>query len=155
MAVYQFVNDRVKALEASKMTYAVGKEVNVPRFAGMFEIEPYGFDMTVVFGGRVDNNRLLRWNDRIGAGPGPMVYQDDALAVGITGVRFVGVSIVGVARSAADDGRPLVETISFQARDMAPVYTRNLYSTIHEAPGAEPSAPVNTAPSPPTPTTNG
>lgn len=91
-----------------------------------FETKLSGFDINIVFGSNLNAGRSLRW---IGADEYSLDYTDGSYADGMvmqeqtgvpvsTGIKLVGVSIAGLAQPINDDGRPLVETYSFQAKDL-------------------------------------
>jgi hypothetical protein len=93
---------------------------------GIFETKLYGFDINIIFGSNLNAGRALRW---IGAddysldsldasyGDGWVVQNEDGVITS-TGIKLVGVSLGGLAKTINDDGRPLVETYSFQARNI-------------------------------------
>jgi hypothetical protein len=101
----------------------------IPSNRGIFETRPEGFDLTLIFGANLKSSMILRYLDgnsysveshdsNLADGA---VIQDAATQKGIiagTGIRLVGVSILGIGRSVNDDGRPIIETYSFQARDV-------------------------------------
>jgi hypothetical protein len=85
---------------------------------GIFETRPGGFNLTVVFGGDMRGSFALKYS-----GGGKYRFQESLQHTPVkrvpgTGITFVGTEIIGSARSVADDGRNVVETYTFQARDM-------------------------------------
>ncbi len=85
-----------------------------------------GFNLTIVFGADAKHTQTLRFNNtgqytRDGAVtsvpqfPGDL---DQAKRAPGTGIRILGVEIGTSAKSIGDDGRPLVETYTFQAKDI-------------------------------------
>ncbi len=95
---------------------------------GMFETKVEGFDLNIIFGANLNSGMTLRYmeddtwqNERDPHTYDGAVIQDEGNLAGIvpgTGIKLIGVSIMGIARSVNDDGRPIIETYTFQARDV-------------------------------------
>lgn len=110
---------------------------------GAFETKLHGFDINITFGSNLNAGRALRW---IGAdeysldsleasyGDGWVVQEQDGVSVS-TGIKLIGVSLAGLAKTINDDGRPLIETYSFQAKDI--VVLRNIDSVSSQTSTAE------------------
>lgn len=92
----------------------------------IFETRLDGFDIHITFGSNLSAARSLRWigsdeydlqgiDAQYGEG---RVVQEPAGILASTGLKIKGVSIGGVAKTINDDGRPLIETYSFQAKDI-------------------------------------
>lgn len=116
----QFVLQRKKAMDQERLALAKSRPL-IPQFQGLFETGPGGFDLNLVFGAYLSRPLSLRYaasEDNyfldgatfpdMRANPGPLG----------TGLKIVGVDIQGKAKSISDDGRPLVETYTFLARDV-------------------------------------
>lgn len=91
--------------------------INIPVTRGVFQTRREGFNLSVVLGGHIGDSVLLKYR-----GGGKYSFTDflaptDNAIVPGTGIMFLGTSIVGSARSMADDGRNIMETYTFQARD--------------------------------------
>ncbi len=91
---------------------------------GMFETRTEGFDINIIFGANLDSAKALRWLDDdnydISAAyqGDSWIIQEPQGVVASTGIKLIGVSLAGVAKNVVDDGRPLLETYSFQAKDV-------------------------------------
>lgn len=120
--------DRKKAA-TNEATVNSRYEANVPSRAGMFETKTEGFDINIIFGANLNSGMTLRFlsddsyiADGVDSGfADGAVLQTDANKQGIvasTGIKLIGISIMGLARSINDDGRPIIETYTFQARDV-------------------------------------
>lgn len=95
----------------------------IPTNTGMFEIEN-GFNLNIIFGARLNGEQQLRFDasnlpitDRITIDEKPS--GDPSRTP--TGVRIEGVSIGGFSRMIGDDGRPVMETYSFMAKNLRPL----------------------------------
>lgn len=119
----RMVDARVKA----SSTTAVNKySPNIHQKAGLFQTKENGFDLNVIFGGDLSASQTLKYADdgsfqtdngeyafRQGR-----VIQEAKAKVASTGIKIIGVSIAGLARTINDDGRPIMETYSFFAKDI-------------------------------------
>lgn len=119
-------------VDAMKSPEADEDDVNavtavVPENFGIFETRIEGFDINVILGGTLKAGAVLRYNANNSYYGDNKVNQDRVVNVKAgTGFRIVGASIVGLARSLGDDGRPYVETYTFQARDIQLLDTTDL-----------------------------
>lgn len=106
---------------------------------GIFESQLEGFDINIVYGANLSSKRNLRWiggdeyelapdNAQYGDGRVLQVSKDDGLVTS-TGLKLIGTSISGLAKTINDDGRPIVETYSFQAKDVVPIKVKSQIST--------------------------
>jgi hypothetical protein len=123
-----FTGDQAKAYVEARIKQKQQQErqlaANVPSVKedqGIFQTRPGGFDLNLVFGAFLAQPMTLTYNNNEqdykldGA-----IFQDlrpNPAPIG-TGIKLVGVEIMSQARSAVDDGRPLMETYSFLARDI-------------------------------------
>jgi len=88
---------------------------------GLFETSPGGFDLTLIFGSTLDSKRRLQYvRDNEYIADGYVEENEDGISTNniATGFRLAGVSITGLSKTIDDSGRPIVETYSFQARDV-------------------------------------
>jgi len=116
----EFVLARKKAMAQQQLELSAAKP-SISQSTGMFEIGPQGFDLNIVFGAYLSKPLSLQFSadneeyfldgatfPDLRVNPGPMG----------TGIRLVGVDIQGMAHSVVDDGRPLMQTFTFLARDV-------------------------------------
>lgn len=101
----------------------------VARNAGMYEVAPEGFNVSIVFGGNIPQPVALRFvsdSDAYTAENG--VVEDPAVDPHIigTGLMLMGVSIMSNPVTINDDGRPVMETYSFMAKDVRPMTPREI-----------------------------
>jgi hypothetical protein len=96
----------------SESTYAP----NISVTSGVFETRFGGFDLNIIYGGSIDDGRVLRYYDdddyALSHSAAELSYQPQ---VG-TGLRIVGVELMGSTLMVDDSGRPLTETYAFMAR---------------------------------------
>lgn len=122
------IANRTKASRGSNISPEVAP---IQLKAGMFETLREGFDINIIFGSYINSGKLLefrtdevvlhRENPSFREEPyyvdGVTTAAPSNIAVG-TGIKIIGVSFMGLSRVINDDGRPLNETFSFQARDI-------------------------------------
>lgn len=114
-----------KSMEVKyKTSRSTGKSTPViQESGGLFETKKGGFDLSIIFGANLSAAQVLR-SDGTADNILEAQYQDGVVLQGehqvisSTGIRIIGVSIAGLAKTITDDGRPLVETYSFQAKDV-------------------------------------
>jgi hypothetical protein len=129
--------EQIKAI-TKKVEY--GSETTVNTYSpdintsqGVFETRAEGFDLNIVFGGSLSSTQTLRALEEGDYSLEAYREWEGAIAPVIgalptsTGLKIIGVSIMNVARTIADDGRPVVETYSFQAKDI--VVLKNVGNT--------------------------
>jgi len=90
---------------------------------GAFQTTESGFDLTIVYGANLAQTRALQFQTTQdfysdGAVTQPYNYDSQKSNINCTGVKLIGVSIMGQARSLNDSGQVYIETYSFQARDL-------------------------------------
>lgn len=117
----------VRAQKAGRNTADVSKaSASVKRRAGAFETRKEGFNLNVLFGIGLNASKNIVFHSdesyrlsREQTVPleGATSAAHKALGVG-TGIKLIGVSIMGVGKTVTDDGRPVLETYTFQARDL-------------------------------------
>lgn len=96
----------------------------VPQNFGIFETRIDGFDLNIIFGSSLKSGATLRFNTNNQYFSDSTTNLENTKDVRAgTGIRLVGVSFMGIAKSIGDDGRPIIETYSFQARDIQPLDT--------------------------------
>lgn len=124
----KYVKDRKRTqflTESNVNSYAP----RVARNAGMYEVAPEGFNLSIVFGGNIPQPVALRFvsdSEMYTAESG--VVQESSIDPHIigTGLMLVGVSIMANPVTINDDGRPVMETYSFMARDVRPMTPREI-----------------------------
>lgn len=116
----EFVLARKKAVDQQTLKLSQSRP-SIPQDRGLFETLPSGWDLNLIFGAYLSRPLTLTFNSAEdqyylnGA-----TYQDlrpNPAPLG-TGIKLVGVEIQGLARSISDDGRPIMETYTFVARDV-------------------------------------
>lgn len=84
--------------------------------SGVFETRFGGFDLNIIYGASVDGGQALRYYDdddyTLGHSAAAIAYQSQ---VG-TGVKIIGVELMGSSTMIDESGRPLTETYAFQAK---------------------------------------
>lgn len=138
LATGEFTGDVVKTIVDSASKERILNEgdvtsepFGVPIRKGIFETRLEGFDLNIVFGTSLTDAKKLRWigadeyelDPLDGSYADSVVTQDNQMAnyhVG-GGMKIVGVSIAGMSKTINDDGRALLETYSFTARDLVPL----------------------------------
>ena len=90
-------------------------------FAPLFRTLQGGFTVSIVFGGQLGGAKELRFDggDEWQAPP-VLDTIENQIAVG-TGIQLIGVSLMSEAMVVADDGRGVISTFTFQARDERPM----------------------------------
>lgn len=118
-------NTLANMAKESNETIVNSRESSVQTRGGLFETKLQGFDINIVFGANLDSAQTLRIkNDHsydVEAADAYYQQSEVSEAAGViasTGIKLIGVSIAGLARALNDDGRPIIETYSFQARDI-------------------------------------
>lgn len=121
------INAMITKYRSSREGKVYEYEPTVQERAGMFETKVDGFDINVVFGANLSAAHTLRYIDgdsydvTLADGtkyPDGAVIQEKQGALASTGIKLIGVSIMGLARTINDDGRPIIETYSFHAKDI-------------------------------------
>lgn len=88
----------------------------VPTSRGVFETRFGGFDLNIIYGANVEGGHVLRYFDdddyTIGHSAAELSFQPQ---VG-TGVKIIGVELMGSSNMIDDSGRPLTETYAFMAK---------------------------------------
>lgn len=92
-------------------------------FRSYFETIPTGVQLSIVFGGHLANGRILERNPANGNFfiRSAVPSGDPNAAPLITGIALHGVSILSESVSIADDGRPIMVTFQFLAKDASPM----------------------------------
>lgn len=115
-----FILNRKRMLEQEERRLS-SRAPTIPQNAGIFQTLDNGFDINIVFGAFLTNPMTLKYvadeQDYYADGATVPDLRPNPSPIG-TGLKLVGVEIQGCARSMADDGRPLVETYSFLAKDI-------------------------------------
>lgn len=138
-ALAKYVRSRKRAqfLEEDRVnTY----QPTVAHNAGLYEVNDAGFNLAIVFGSNLEQSTTLRWEsgtDRYVAQSA--VIQDSSVDPHIigTGLMFTGVSIMSNPVTINDDGRAIMETYSFMARDLRPMTPREIGKTGREKQATE------------------
>ena len=91
--------------------------IDVAGAGPVFYTKPSGFDLSVVTGGDIRNYRTLRFNgvDSISGSITKNSDNSNSNNLG-SGIRLISVYIGSSSKSINDDGRPIMETLSFQAK---------------------------------------
>lgn len=109
--------------------------VQISSYQSIFETNPEGFTISVMFGANLDNALSLSYINDVGYtvqpykaqsakfdpyyGEGTVLDNDGVQRTPLmTGIAITGVSIMGAGKAIDDSGRGLVETYTFQARDV-------------------------------------
>jgi hypothetical protein len=104
----------------------------------LFQTTIEGFDLSIVFGGNINSAKVLKLLDgdvslqphNSYAEGATIQAQEEILQ---TGIVLSGVSIIGLAKSIADDGRPIIETVTFQARNIDLLSNTKLGNSVSSA----------------------
>lgn len=97
---------------------------NIQENKGIFETHIRGFDLSVIFGANLNSAQTLTFQDgstykSTTSTPTPAAAPQNNPGVPTGGgIKLIGVELAGLARTINDDGRPLIETYSFTARDV-------------------------------------
>lgn len=98
--------------------------VSIPSNRGLYEGSMAGIDITILMGGSLSPGQTLKVD---GAGnlytepTAQVVPGDESLVFSKTGLVLEGCSISTQAMTIADDGRPIMQTLSFTGRNIRPV----------------------------------
>jgi hypothetical protein len=113
---YQLVQAK---LEAGSQRVLDRFQANIPQTKGIFETSNIAFDLNIIFGGNINSALSLKYiadsNEYYADGA---VIDDNKSIYPATGLKIIGVEIMGLAKSIADDGRAILETYTFQAKDI-------------------------------------
>jgi len=86
---------------------------------GLFETRKAGFDLNIIYGGKLNSALVLKFlSDETQYYADGAIIDEPEGVYPATGVKLIGVSIMNMQRSNGDDGRSIVETYTFQARDI-------------------------------------
>lgn len=119
-------NDMVEKYKASQLG-SLGSTPIIQQSAGLFETTPNGFDLNIIFGANLNAEQSLRWIDGEDYSldsstgqyaEGRVVEDPTGGSIAYTGLKIVDVHIGGLARTIGDDGRPIIETYTFLAKDI-------------------------------------
>lgn len=87
--------------------------------AGMYETRKGGFDINIIFGADLRNELALRYDGNSEAYADVIRVPSEHIGDNVaTGIKLIGASISGKGKTIGDDGRPILETYSFMARDI-------------------------------------
>jgi len=111
---------------ASRESVVNSREAIILQSRGAFETKLEGFDINITFGANLSAAHSLRWLDGDDFELDPInslyadgwVVQNSDGVIASTGIKLIGVSIGGLSKTINDDGRPIVETYAFQAKDI-------------------------------------
>ena len=96
-----------------------GIEPVLNRKAGLFETSSKGFTLSLIFGADFKDGLTVKYDtDNIYTRDQILPMDNSTQINPSTGIQFIGVELMGVARSVTDDGRNIVETFTFQAKDI-------------------------------------
>lgn len=87
-------------------------------YAGMFETTSKGFDLSVIFGAKLDSSLTLSYSTDNNYYARNSITPLENVTKPVTGFKLQGVSIMGSSMSIDDSGRNIMETFSFQARNI-------------------------------------
>lgn len=127
----QLVKDIANRTRAARGSEIPPEVAPIQLKAGMFETLREGFDINIIFGSYINSGKLLEFKtDEVVLQRENLAFREEPYyidgatiaapsnaSVG-TGIKIIGVSFMGLSRVINDDGRPLNETFSFQARDI-------------------------------------
>lgn len=86
---------------------------------GMFSTRKLGFDINIIFGADLKDELALRYDGNSGAYADIVRVPSQQISDNIaTGLKIVGASISGKGRTITDDGRAVMETFTFMARNI-------------------------------------
>lgn len=114
-------SNSVKVQEDRVASVYNGIPARVRNRAGIFETAIGGFDITVLFGNHLTSGLSLRYNTENNYYARNSIKPMPEAIKPVTGIKILGVSILGTAIAADDSGRPIMETFSFQARNIVPI----------------------------------
>lgn len=114
---------RMKERPVQKNIYTAVTQTSPLR--ALFETTVDGFDLRIIFGANLDTGQTLRSVDGTSYEVKPLEHrfkdmqlaEDSGIATG-TGIQINGVEIAGISKTINDDGRPIIETYAFHARDI-------------------------------------
>jgi hypothetical protein len=103
---------------------------NTPTARGLFETGIDGFDLNILFGGRLDQSKKLTWDNSDVYNTQTLITEPTNKTNTVaTGVKLIGVSIMGQAKAITDEGRGIVETYTFQAKDLQTIMPKLIKNT--------------------------
>ena len=133
----RLLNARKKAHDEDQylVNTDIGQDVypsNVQTTLGMFATRPSGFELNIIHGAGLVSAQTLRFHTE----------DDYSLKMGSThdiqytpnpgtGLKILGVELQGDAKVIDDSGRPVLETYTFQARDVVPMSPTQLVKMQH------------------------
>jgi len=87
--------------------------------APMFRTKEEGFDLNITYGTQIKSEQVLRFSGTDNMTPSITNTHEPKLNTKIpTGLKIIGVSLGGVTKVIGDDGRPIMESYTFQARNI-------------------------------------
>lgn len=93
----------------------------IRNYAGIFETGGSGFDISVIFGSKLRSSLTLSYSTDNNYYARNSIKPLTNVTKPVTGVMVKGASIMGSAMSVDDSGRNIMETFTFQAKNIVPI----------------------------------
>ena len=117
------VKEYVKAFKNQKpqgsLAFVTQLDAAIPVNKGIFEVaEDKKFDVTLVFGGHLKDSLVLKYDHSSDGHEFEKGQHKQSSLYGATGIRFIDVEFMNCATSINDDGRPILQTYQWIAKDI-------------------------------------
>jgi hypothetical protein len=125
----KLLSDIIKTVNDRELqTSTPNSQANISNNSGMLETTLGGFDLNIIYGSQIKSEQVLRFTGSDTLVSDATTTNDPKADTKIaSGLKLVGVSLGGISKVISDDGRALMETYTFQAKNIQIIKLEDLF----------------------------